>query len=254
MKAKKHFGQHFLTSETTAKTIVDGLGDISTQDVLEVGPGMGIITQFMLSAAKRFRAVEIDPEAATYLDEHFKNIELIKADFLKVDLRDYYSEQFSLIGNFPYNISSQIVFKIIENTDLVERWVGMFQLEMGIRLVAQPKDKKDYGILSVLTPFYYKVEKVMTLGPEAFNPPPRVNSIVVKATRVNHQWKCDPKLLKRVVKTSFGMRRKTLSNGLATIIPKEILITHQYATLRPENLTHLQFEELTAFIEQHVSD
>ena len=142
MKAKKHFGQHFLTSETTAKTIVDGLGDISTQDVLEVGPGMGIITQFMLTAAKRFRAVEIDPEAATYLDEHFKNIELIKADFLKVDLRDYYSEQFSLIGNFPYNISSQIVFKIIENTDLVERWVGMFQLEMGIRLVAQPKDKK----------------------------------------------------------------------------------------------------------------
>jgi len=142
LKAKKHFGQHFLTSETTAKTIVDGLGDISTQDVLEVGPGMGIITQFMLTAAKRFRAVEIDPEAATYLDEHFKNIELIKADFLKVDLRDYYSEQFSLIGNFPYNISSQIVFKIIENTDLVERWVGMFQLEMGIRLVAQPKDKK----------------------------------------------------------------------------------------------------------------
>lgn len=254
MKVKKHFGQHFLTSNQTAKTIVDGLGDISTQDVLEIGPGMGIITQFMLNDAKRFRAVEIDPEAATYLEQHFENIELIKADFLKVNLRDYYTEQFSLIGNFPYNISSQIVFKIIENTELVERWVGMFQLEMGIRLIALPKDKKDYGILSVLTPFYYKVEKVMTLGPEAFNPPPRVNSIVVKATRVDHQWKCNPKLLKRVVKTSFGMRRKTLSNGLATIIPKAILNTHQYATLRPENLTHLQFEELTAFIEQHVSD
>ncbi|MFT7230371.1 MAG: 16S rRNA (adenine1518-N6/adenine1519-N6)-dimethyltransferase, partial [Bacteroidia bacterium] len=163
MKAKKHFGQHFLTSNDTAKTIVDGLGDISTQDVLEIGPGMGIITQFMLNDAKRFRAVEIDPDAANYLEKHFENIELIQADFLKVNLRDYYSEQFSLIGNFPYNISSQIVFKIIENTDLVERWVGMFQLEMGIRLIALPKDKKDYGILSVLTPFYYKVEKVMTL-------------------------------------------------------------------------------------------
>lgn len=252
MKAKKHFGQHFLKSDEVAQTIVNGLGDISTQDVLEIGPGMGVITQFMVATAQRFRAVEIDPEAAAYLHKHFENIELIQADFLKVNLRDYYTEQFSLIGNFPYNISSQIVFKIIENTDLVERWVGMFQYEMGIRLVTQPKDKKEYGILSVLTPFYYKVEMVLKLGPEAFDPPPRVNSIVVKATRVNHQWKCDPKLLKRVVKTSFGMRRKTLSNGLATIIPKEILNTHPFSTLRPENLTHLQFEELTAFIESHV--
>ena len=254
MKAKKHLGQHFLTSNDTAKTIVDGLGDISTQDVLEIGPGMGIITQFMLNAAKRFRAVEIDPEAATYLEKHFENIELIKADFLKVSLRDYYTGQLSLIGNFPYNISSQIVFKIIENHDLIERWVGMFQLEMGIRLVSLPKDKKEYGILSVLMPFYYKVETVMKLPSEAFEPAPRVNSIVVKATRVEHVWKCDPKLLKRVVKTSFGMRRKTLSNGLASIIPKEIINTHPFSTLRPENLTHLQFEELCVFIEANVSN
>ncbi|MBT6234859.1 MAG: ribosomal RNA small subunit methyltransferase A [Bacteroidetes bacterium] len=253
MKAKKHFGQHFLTSNETAQTIVNGLGDISQQDVLEIGPGMGIITQFMLHEAKRFRAVEIDPEAATYLKEHYPKIELIKADFLKVNLLDYYTQPFSLIGNFPYNISSQIVFKIIENTDLIEQWVGMFQYEMGVRLVAQPKDKKEYGILSVLTPFYYKVETVMKLGPEAFNPPPQVNSIVVTATRVIHPWKCDPKLLKRVVKTAFGMRRKTLSNGLASIIPKEILNTHRFSTLRPENLTYLEFEELTAFIEKHVS-
>ena len=254
MKAKKHFGQHFLTSNETAQTIVNGLGDISTQDVLEIGPGMGIITQFMVNDAKRFRAVEIDPEAATYLEKHFEKIELIKADFLKVNLRDYYTDQFSLIGNFPYNISSQIVFKIIENTDHIERWVGMFQYEMGVRLVAQPKDKKEYGILSVLTPFYYKVEMVMKLGPEAFNPPPRVNSIVVKATRVDHEWKCDPKFLKRVVKTAFGMRRKTLSNGLASIIPKEVFNTHPFSTLRPENLTHLQFEELCMFIEENVSN
>ncbi|PCJ66832.1 MAG: ribosomal RNA small subunit methyltransferase A [Bacteroidetes bacterium] len=254
MKAKKHFGQHFLTSNETAQTIVKGLGDISQQDVLEIGPGTGIITQFMLTTAKRFRAVEIDPEAATYLEKHFDKIELIKADFLKVNLRDYYTNQFSLIGNFPYNISSQIVFKIIENSELIERWVGMFQLEMGIRLVSQPKDKKDYGILSVLIPFYYKVEQVMKLPPEAFNPPPKVNSIVVKAERVNHDFKVDPAFIKRVVKMAFGQRRKTLSNSLAPIIPKAIFNTHQFSTLRPENLTHLQFEELCVFIQENVSN
>ncbi len=253
VKAKKHFGQHFLTSNETAQTIVNGLGDISTQDVLEVGPGTGIITQFMVAAAQRFRAVEIDPEAANYLATHIKDLELIQADFLKIDLHDYYSSSFSLIGNFPYNISSQIVFKIIENHALVDRWVGMFQLEMGIRLVALPKDKKQYGILSVLIPFYYQVETVMTLPPSAFNPPPKVNSIVLKATRVHHKMRCCPKLLKRVIKTSFGQRRKTLANSLSPIIPKEIFNTHQFSTLRPENLTHLQFEELCVFIEANVS-
>ncbi|MGB0850067.1 MAG: 16S rRNA (adenine(1518)-N(6)/adenine(1519)-N(6))-dimethyltransferase RsmA [Bacteroidia bacterium] len=253
MKAKKHFGQHFLTSNSTAKTIVDGLGAISTQDVLEIGPGMGIITQFMVNDAKQFRAVEIDPEAATFLEEKFETIELIKADFLKVNLHDYYSNTFSLIGNFPYNISSQIVFKIIENHSLIQRWVGMFQLEMGIRLVSTPKDKKQYGILSVLVPFYYNVETMMTLPPEAFNPPPKVNSIVVKAERIEHDFKADPVLIKRVVKMAFGQRRKTLSNSLSSIIPKEIFNTHQFSTLRPENLTHLQFEELCVFIEEYVS-
>ena len=252
LKAKKHFGQHFLTSNETAQTIVNGLGDISTQDVLEIGPGMGIITQFMVTAARQFKAVEIDPEAATYLEKHFEKIELIKADFLKINIRDYYQDQFSLIGNFPYNISSQIVFKIIENTSLIERWVGMFQLEMGIRLVALPKDKKDYGILSVLVPFYYSVETIMTLPPGAFNPPPKVNSIVVKATRRNHEFRADPALIKHVVKTAFGQRRKTLSNSLSQIIPKEVFKTHPFSTLRPENLTHLEFEELCVFIAVNV--
>lgn len=252
MKAKKHFGQHFLTNKDTAHRIVDALGDISTQDVLEIGPGMGVITQFMQHTAKRFRAVEIDPEAATYLETEFAGIELIKADFLKVNLSQYYSSTFSIIGNFPYNISSQIVFKIIENSYLVERWVGMFQLEMGERLIATPKDKKTYGILSVLLPFYYKIERVMTLPPGAFNPPPKVNSIVLKAERVDYKMQCNPVLLKTIVKTAFGQRRKTLSNSLATIIAKETLNHHQFSTLRPENLTHLQFEELCLYIEKHV--
>jgi len=253
MKAKKHFGQHFLTNKDTAQRIVDALGDISQQDVLEIGPGMGVISQFMLHTAKRFRAVEIDPEAASYLEAEFASIELIKADFLKVDLRKYYTTSFSIIGNFPYNISSQIVFKIIENSDLVNRWVGMFQLEMGERLLATPKDKKTYGILSVLLPFYYKIERVMTLPPGAFNPPPKVNSIVLKAEKVDYTMRCNPILLKQIVKTSFGQRRKTLSNSLATIIDKETFNQHQFSTLRPENLTHLQFEELCLFIESNVN-
>jgi 16S rRNA (adenine1518-N6/adenine1519-N6)-dimethyltransferase len=252
MKAKKHFGQHFLTNKDTAQRIVDALEDISTQDVLEIGPGMGVITQFMLHKAKQFRAVEIDPEAASYLEAEFAGIELIKADFLKVDLSKYYTSPFSIIGNFPYNISSQIVFKIIEHSDLVTRWVGMFQLEMGERLLATPKDKKTYGILSVLLPFHYKIERVMTLPPGAFNPPPKVNSIVLKAEKVDYQIKCNPVLLKQIVKTSFGQRRKTLSNSLATIIDKPTFNRHQFSTLRPENLTYLQFEELCLFIEENV--
>lgn len=253
MKAKKHFGQHFLKSEDTAQSIVRGLGDIATQDVLEIGPGMGVITQFMLHRAKRFRAVEIDPDAAQYLEQNLKGIELIKADFLKVDLKEYYTTDFSLIGNFPYNISSQIVFKIIENQEIIDKWVGMFQLEMGIRLVATPKDKKQYGILSVLVPFYYKVEEMIKLPPEAFDPPPKVNSIVVKATRIQHDFKVDFAFIKQVVKTAFGQRRKTLSNSLSSIIPKEVFNTHHFSTLRPENLTHLQFEELCVFIKENVS-
>lgn len=254
MKAKKHFGQHFLTSAATAQKIVDGLGNIAEQDVLEIGPGMGIITQFMVSQAKSFKAVEIDPEAQTYLEEKFDGIKLIKADFLKVNLNDHFQNQFSLIGNFPYNISSQIVFKIIEHYDLIPQWVGMFQLEMGERLFAQPKDKKAYGILSVLLPFYYKVEKMIVLPPGAFNPPPKVHSIVLKASRVDYQMKCNPVFLKKVVKTAFGQRRKTLSNSLSSIIPKATINKHQFANLRPENLTHLQFEELSLFLEEHVGN
>lgn len=254
MKAKKHFGQHFLKSNTTAQTIVKGLGDISIQDVLEIGPGMGIITQFMVTKAKSFKAVEIDPEAAIYLEQKFDKIELIKADFLKVKLSDYFSSEFSLIGNFPYNISSQIVFKILENYSQIPRWVGMFQLEMGIRLVGQPKDKKQYGILSVLVPFYYQVETIMHLPPEAFDPPPKVNSIVVKAERRSHEWKCTPFVLKKVVKLAFGQRRKTLSNSLASLIPKDVFKSHHFSTLRPENLNYLQFEELTSLIENHVNN
>jgi 16S rRNA (adenine1518-N6/adenine1519-N6)-dimethyltransferase len=254
MKAKKWFGQHFLVSNSTARQIVNALGDISDKKVLEIGPGLGIITQFLIKEADEFKAVEIDADAANNLQKEYEGIEIILDDFLKINLNEVYGSNFQIIGNFPYNISSQIVFKIIENHHLVDSWVGMFQLEMGLRLVAKPKDKKQYGIPSVIMPFYYEIEQVMTLPPDAFNPPPKVHSIVLKAIKVNHDFKCDQKLLFRVVKAAFNLRRKTLANSLAGIISKDILNQHQFANLRPEALTHLQFEELNSFIQENVGN
>ena len=253
MRAKKHFGQHFLTNANTASRIVECLENIEASNVLEVGPGMGVLTQFLNDKAADFKVVEIDDEAANYVQAKWPKLEIVRGDFLKVDFETYFKSSFSIIGNFPYNISSQIVFKIMENSDQVEQWVGMFQLEMGNRLIAEPHNKQ-YGILSVLLPFYYKVEKVMTLAPAAFNPPPKVTSIVLKAQRVEHDFKCNQKILKQVVKTAFNQRRKVLSNSLSSIIPKEALNTSQFANLRPENLNPQQFEELSEFIEQHVGN
>ena len=255
VKAKKHLGQHFLKDESIAKGIADTLNLEGYNDVLEIGPGMGVLTKYLLEKPINTYVIEIDSESVEYLDVNYPKLhgKIISKDFLKYNINEVFEgKQFAIIGNFPYNISSQIVFKIIENTSLIERWVGMFQLEMGIRLVALPKDKKDYGILSVLVPFYYSVETIMTLPPSAFNPPPKVNSIVVKATRRNHEFRADPALIKHVVKTAFGQRRKTLSNSLSQIIPKEVFKTHPFSTLRPENLTHLEFEELCVFIAVNV--
>ncbi|MBR9859873.1 ribosomal RNA small subunit methyltransferase A [bacterium] len=253
MKAKKHFGQHFLYHPETAMRIVDALGDVGDKNVLEVGPGKGVLSQFLYEKSKAFKAVEIDPEAAEYVQDKFEGIDIILKDFLKLDLSTVFDTPFQLIGNFPYNISSQIVFRIIEQSEWVESWVGMFQLEMGQRLIASPHSK-EYGILSVIVPFYYKLEKVMILPPGAFQPPPKVKSIVLKATRVDHQFKCDPKLLHKVVKTAFNQRRKVLSNSLSSILPKETLNQSQFANLRPENLTTEDFESLSSFIEGHVSN
>ncbi len=253
MRTKKHFGQHFLNNETTAKDIVSALGDLDNKKVLEIGPGKGVLTQYLFPFCEEFAAVEIDREAADFVLDRWPDLRLINEDFLKSNISDIYRSEFHLIGNFPYNISSQIVFKIIEHHSLVSSWVGMFQLEMGERLLAGPGSKQ-YGILSVLLPFYYILEKVMVLGPEAFNPPPKVKSIVIKAERVNHSAKCDMHLLKKVVKAAFNQRRKVLSNSLKTIIAKEVLIQSQFANLRPENLSPQDFEQLCLFIESNVGN
>ena len=248
LKAKKHFGQHFLRSDETAQTIVNGLGDISSQDVLEIGPGMGIITQFMVTAAKRFQAVEIDPEAATYLEEHFEKIELIKADFLKINIRDYYQDQFSLIGNFPYNISSQILFKVLENRDQVVELVGMFQKEVAQRCAEKP-GSKEYGILSVFLQAYYKVEYLFSVKPGVFNPPPKVNSAVIRLTRNEvSKLDCDEKLFWQVVKAGFNQRRKTLRNALSSIFNKESMGDDPMLDLRAERLSVDDFVKLTNLI------
>lgn len=253
MKAKKHFGQHFLTNTATAERIANALGDVSNERVLEIGPGMGILTQHLRNKSGEFKVVEIDPEAAELIKDKWPEQEIILLDFLKLDMHKVYDTPFHIIGNFPYNISSQIVFKIIENAPLVKSWVGMFQLEMGERLYAEPHSKK-YGILSVLLPFYYKVSKVMILAPGAFNPPPKVKSIVLHAVPSEHKMKCDEKMLFRIVKTAFNQRRKVLANSLSSILPKEVLNTSQFANLRPENLTYTDFEELSLFIESHVGN
>lgn len=252
MKAKKHFGQHFLTNQDTAKRIVEALGDRSQDSVLEIGPGMGILTQFLRECTQDFKVVEIDDEAADLIEEKWPDQQIVRGDFLKVDLGSIFERPFHLIGNFPYNISSQIVFKILEHPELVRSWVGMFQLEMGNRLIAVPNNKQ-YGILSVLLPFYYKVEKVMVLPPGAFSPPPKIKSIVLKAEPSGYEMRCSKDLLYRVVKLAFNQRRKVLSNSLSSLIPKDVLNRTQFANLRPENLDHVQFEELCLYIEDYVS-
>ena len=251
MRTKKHFGQHFLHQTETARQIVEALGPLGDKRIVEIGPGKGVLTQFMHEEAQAFTAIEIDPEAAEYVQGLWPQIKLLNQDVLKVDFSSIYQEPFHLIGNFPYNISSQIVFAILEQSEWVESWVGMFQLEMGERLIAGPGSKQ-YGILSVILPFYYELEKVMVLGPGAFQPPPKVKSIVVKAKRSELSMKCNPKLFKQVVKTAFNQRRKVLSNSLKTILPKETLNQSQFANLRPENLSPQDFEQLCLFIESNV--
>ena len=251
MKAKKHFGQHFLVSSDVAGRIVNALQVEPEQAVLEIGPGKGILTAHLRERFSQLKVVEIDTEAAALIRNRWSNLQLIDADFLKLDLRQHFDEQFAIIGNFPYNISSQIVFKILDHHDQITDWVGMFQLEMGQRLLSGPGSKQ-YGILSVLLPFYYELEKVMTLKPGAFDPPPKVNSIVLSAKRVDHQWRCSATTLKNVVKMAFNQRRKQLVNSLKGIIPKDQLIQTHFANLRPENLSPQDFEELSVFIESNV--
>ncbi len=252
VKAKKHLGQHFLKDEDIARNIVDSLSD-SASKVLEVGPGMGVLTKYLLQKENvETYVVEIDDESVSYLKEHYPALapRIIEKDLLKLKLEDYFSDSFSVIGNFPYNISSQILFKVLDYKDQVPEVVGMFQKEVAER-VAEPPGSKAYGILSVLLQAYYDIEYLFTVHENVFSPPPKVKSAVIRLKRNNvEKLECDEKLFKTVVKTAFNQRRKTLRNSIKSMIGNAPDIPADLLAKRPEQLSVQDFITLTKYIQE----
>lgn len=249
VRAKKFLGQHFLTDESIARRIVDSLSPES-HNVLEIGPGMGVLTKYLTTKADiDFHAVEIDRESVTYLHNHYPTLDIIEGDFLKFDLSTLFHGSFAIIGNFPYNISSQILFKVFDCRDQVNEVVGMFQKEVAERVTAGP-GSKTYGILSVLLSAFYNMEYLFTVNENVFNPPPKVKSAVIRLVRNDvKSLECDEKLFVQVVKAGFNQRRKTLRNALRQVgkpidsIPEDIL------SKRAEQLTTDQFITITKTLE-----
>jgi 16S rRNA (adenine1518-N6/adenine1519-N6)-dimethyltransferase len=243
-----------LNDKAIALQIVDSLEAEGVSDVLEVGPGMGVLTQYLLQkSGYKTTVVEIDNESIEYLKQTFPEIgeRIIEGDFLKLNLRDYFQQgQFAVIGNFPYNISSQIFFKVLENRDYITEVVGMLQKEVAERISAGP-GSKTYGILSVFLQAWYNIDYLFTVHENVFTPPPRVKSAVIRLKRnENKELGCDEKLFFRVVKQGFNQRRKMLRNSLKVLIPKDVEFNSKYLTQRPEQLSVSEFVELTNEISQ----
>ena len=256
VRPKKHLGQHFLKDESIAEKIADSLNYGTFSKLIEIGPGTGMLTKFLLKKDIEVFAFEIDRDSIAYLEEHFQNplesnLNIVNQDFLKVDLREIIkSENFGIIGNFPYNISSQILFKTIEYRDYVPEFAGMFQKEVAKRICAESGNKV-YGILSVLTQAFYETEYLFTVKPNVFNPPPKVDSGVIKLTRrEKFKLDCDEKLFFKVVKTAFQQRRKTLRNSLKTFDLSDNLKLDLIFNQRPERLSYQDFIALTQKIAQ----
>lgn len=252
VKAKKHLGQHFLTDKNIAQRIVDGLIHADQyHQVLEVGPGMGILSDILLKREDlQTFLIDIDTESFHFLREKYPQLgdRLINGDFLKLNFESIFPGKFAVIGNFPYNISSQILFKILENRQNVVEMVGMFQKEVAERCASKP-GTKEYGILSVLIQAYYDIEYLFTVKPGTFNPPPKVNSGVIRLTRnAVETLGCDEKLFWRVVKAGFNQRRKTLRNALSAVVPKDRLGEHPFCEKRAETLSVQDFVALTNFV------
>ena len=255
VRPKKNLGQHFLTDLNIAKAIADTVDACPDIPVLEVGPGMGVMTQFLVEKPRPFKVVEIDRESVDYLKatlfrEHDNPI--IEGDFLRMDLNEVFDgQQFVLTGNYPYDISSQIFFKMLDNKDLIPCCTGMIQHEVAVRMASQPGNKQ-YGILSVLIQAWYHVEYLFTVEPGVFNPPPKVQSAVIRMTRNEvTDLGCDEQLFRRVVKTVFNQRRKMLRVSLKQILPADAsLFTAQASLLtrRPEQLSIPEFVELTNLV------
>lgn len=258
VRAKKALGQHFLVDLNIARKIcealsVDGAG--VPAPVLEVGCGMGVLTQFLLRRDDIVLwGAEIDTESIDYLHAHFPAFapRLWAGDFLKMDLRAAFPQGVRIIGNFPYNISSQIFFKVLENRDLVPECVGMIQKEVAVR-IAEPPGSKEYGILSVLLQAWYDIEYLFTVGEKVFNPPPRVKSAVIRLRRNDVvQLACDEKLFVRVVKASFGQRRKMIRNSLRAAFGDFGGAEHPFFARRAEQLSVAEFVELTTWVAAHL--
>ncbi|MBA5630175.1 16S rRNA (adenine(1518)-N(6)/adenine(1519)-N(6))-dimethyltransferase RsmA [Moheibacter lacus] len=248
VKAKKHLGQHFLKDENIAKQIVDAMRWEGYEQALEIGPGMGVLTQFLIKEKKKISVVEIDSESVEYLNQHYPELPIYAEDFLRMNLAEKFkNEPIAVIGNFPYNISSQIVFKVIENRNQVPEMVGMFQKEVAERICAK-EGSKIYGILSVLTQAYFKAEYLFTVDENVFNPPPKVKSGVIRLTRIREKLEVDEKLFFQVVKAAFNQRRKTLRNALKSLNLSQHEIEENFLNLRAEQLSVQQFVELTGKI------
>src|SRR6056300_996888 len=246
VKAKKHLGQHFLKDENIGKKIADALTENGYKNVLEIGPGMGVLTKYILKKKPKVTVFEIDTESVIYLKEVFpveqisidtsaEKFQIIEGDFLKCNLKEVFNnQQVAIIGNFPYNISSQIVFKAIENRDVVPEFSGMFQKEVAERIAEKP-GSKTYGILSVLTQAFFDAEYLFTVPPSVFNPPPKVDSGVIRCIRKeNFTLPVEEKLFFRVVKTAFNQRRKMLRSSLKSFQLSDSLKEDPIFAKRPE--------------------
>lgn len=253
VKAKKHLGQHFLTDLSIALDTVDAFGQKERfKYALEVGPGMGVLTKPLLNRAElEVFVVDIDTESIAFLKEEstLDDEHLIEGDFLKLDLNKlFHGEKFGIIGNFPYNISTQILFKALEYKDQAMEVVGMFQKEVAER-IASPEGSKVYGITSVLLQAFYDIEYLFTVDENVFNPPPKVKSAVIKLTRNNvKDLGCDEKLFKTLIKSSFNQRRKTMRNSLKPFL-KDSIKGNEIFNKRPEQISVQGFIELTNFIQ-----
>ncbi len=257
VRAKKHLGQHFLKDESIAEKIANSLTENGYTNILEIGPGMGVLTKYLLQKKSKITVMELDRDSVAYLKDVFPlehinlntkkdKFEIIEGDFLKQDLSEvFHKKQVAIIGNFPYNISTQIVFKAIEFRDLVPEFSGMFQKEVAQR-IAEKEGSKTYGILSVLTQAFFDVSYLFTVPPTVFDPPPKVNSGVIRLVRKeNYTLPVDEKLFFRVVKTAFNQRRKMLRSSLKSFNLSETLKEEPIFAMRPEQLSVQKFIELT---------
>ncbi len=258
VKPKKFLGQHFLKDLGIAQDIADTVDACPDLPILEVGPGMGVLTQFLMKKQREVKVVELDFESVAYLKENFSALEgnIIEYDFLKLKLENLFEgKPFVLTGNYPYNISSQIFFKMLDYKDLIPCCTGMIQKEVAERIAAAP-GSKTYGILSVLIQAWYKVEYLFTVHEHVFNPPPKVKSAVIRMTRNDTtDLGCDEKLFKQIVKTTFNQRRKTLRNSISSILDKSHpLSADPIFNKRPEQLSVQEFVELTNQVKEALTN